>query len=424
MAFSARFREIHSVGLASLPERGPVVLVGWETAPLYWRRLPRRIDLALTLFSREQQGQRQVKGRWHLPGALALPTPRVEGEAGLAVRLHRHLESGHCLFLRVRDGASAQWLAERLLASESTHAHRMGIVLLIMSCRASAPLALRRDLWCRLKRSSGWDKLVDRYREDAAGSVLALSHSLMEALGTLPADVGGDEILMDRLARLETLELDDELDPDPTVVDRLRQRLKQLQLKSGDDPARLRELRDATHTLWHLVQKLNIRDRSFYIHSDLRGLRRRTGWRLVSSALLAVPGLWGIANHYVIYKFPEWLDFWRGRVPSKCPRPNLTRLLLFLPVYWAQYALVDRLAGRTWAALYLLTLPLCGYAGLLLVENRTMIWDNVCLLKLLRRDHAVKRELLDRRWELLERLGEPRRQPPSGSLDDRPTSLL
>lgn len=153
--------------------------------------------------------------------------------------------------------------------------------------------------------------------------------------------------------------------------------------------------------LWFILYHLKIHDRGFYINEDL-GVVRKTIVKKLFLMLPMIPfGIWGLMNHYLIYKIPDWIEFWGNR---SIQQPNRLRLLVAPLFYLVQYFVVDSLWGSTFSLFYLLTLPIFGLAGLVLIENRSLIWDCLRALKFLAREPAIKTELLNRRWTILEEL--------------------
>jgi hypothetical protein len=436
---SLRFREIETIGVTKIPTRGPLLLLSTFIDPTIMRLIGnltgRRPDAAYRLEAQPLQNEHRFLATSLLTTSLPVPLPMRLDEEGFGKKLQQAMEASRALYLVCLDSQALEFLSEMILEAEAANGYRLGIAVIVIEPRLSRPVLIRRDLRLRFRPLDNMPIYLQRHAESNLEAVTGLSQLLTSALFfSTPAVQQGllrnkpftkevvaqkihdqrpiwgdlhDEIFLERLARLQTLELDDNAEPPRIAIEKLRSQLEPLlrqvlpstEVSRTHDP--LRQLRTDMRGLWFILYHLKIHDRGFYINEDL-GVVRKTIVKKLFLMLPMIPfGIWGLMNHYLIYKIPDWIEFWGNR---SIQQPNRLRLLVAPLFYLVQYFVVDSLWGSTFSLFYLLTLPIFGLAGLVLIENRSLIWDCLRALKFLAREPAIKTELLNRRWTILEEL--------------------
>lgn len=336
--------------------------------------------------------------------------PAAQLDDVFATDLRQRLEGAQCIALLLEDSDCLKFLSRILLESNRHERHELGVEVLTLTANTSETIVLRRDLHARLKPLRAWQNCQQRYNEAPDEARTALTHSLFEALdsafGSMRVELRfADGMLVNRLQRLQTLELNDETDVSSAEKARLTGLLRPLLQRSGSAAPEIERLRARTRSFWHFLAELGITDRSLGAPTRFNNVRRTALRRLAWMLPLLPLGAWGIINHYILFKIPDWFAFWRG---SPVKHPNLWRLVCLPFAYIAQFFLFERLVGSAEATaaafVYLTTLPLFGFAGLALLENRSRIWDDFALLALLRQPQIYKTTLMNMRWEILESL--------------------
>lgn len=375
-----KYRRITAIHLQRLPQRGPCLLIGNKLAKAAQGDIKRRIAFQTTI--------RQPT--WFASKA--------------AQRLLENLAAGSVVWLTVDSAPCFTDLADYILKKIDP---QLGVEVLLIESKVSAPQFIRRDLQWRLSPLQ-LTELYPHYAHDAVATALGLGQIIQDRLMLYTGlqlqaahedSQLHDQLLIEKLARLIQLQLmNDEAIPSSTLH-QVRQRWQSWQENHRGEPLLIANYTRRVERLSYFFDQLDVRDRSLYIHAHLGLVQRRLLRRSLLWAMLIPLGGWGVMQHYIAYKLPDWWHFWCGR---DVIRPWLWRGLALPITYILQALCIDALTSPGWALLYLCSLPIFAGFALLLIENRTTIWDDLGLWWFINRSQSPKGDLVKMRWELVE----------------------
>jgi hypothetical protein len=397
LAAKLAYRNVYLFNKEIVNERGPlVVLAEQHDVALIAKKIGREFKHTLSLQQKSDGG-----GVEDVCGSFGPLQPTLNSEE-IETALTQALEIGDAVLVVCSNLHSITSLVEKLLSLEIKHSKRLGINLLVASMSRSNPIVTRRDLWVRFSLLSNWPKWLDQYTSSPDSISLAAAHHIRELLLKKPADqlLLNDQLVVEQLRSLYTLDLDRPTSKSkPNTTSAIDHKLSRLATLAYLSPAKWADIKDKTRRIFHFFKMVGVSERSLSATLNTDTVFKSVAQEVLISFLLLPVALWGVVNHYIIFKMPQWISFWTGLTIQK---PHIYRMV-FLPIfYFLQLRLIGDMFSWTFAFIYLLTLPFCGFVAISTVENRSQIWDNLSLIYLLKQPGELRAKLLNLRWEILE----------------------
>ena len=398
IAAKLTYRNIHLFNKDRINSRGPLVVLAENSdIALISGQVGRDLKNTLAIHTRSVADNIEVYGK--------LGSWQTElSDDDIGNELANRLELGEAILVHCSDLQSISSLLGKLLALEIGHQGRLGINVVIAAQTKSQPVVLRSDLWVHLSSPSDWQRWLAQYPENPNEVALAAAHKVRDIMLTRPADetLLSDQLVVERLRNLYTLDLDRPTNQEsPTAASTVDGKLKSVAALAYLEPAAWSSIKNKTRRIFHFFKSVGVTERNLTATIGADKIYKRVTKELAVNALLLPVALWGVVNHYLIFKAPQWFTFWTG---IQLEKPQVLRAILLPFFYFIQVRLMGTAFSWSFAFMYLITLPICGFVAIAAVENRSLIWDNISLIYMLKQPGELRTKLLNLRWEILEAL--------------------